>query len=406
MARITYLVRVKDQTGAKVAEFIGRGRRVSNPGGLIGLFYYKRLRTPGQSTIRIDGLDNRVSLLNLDNSGTLDSQIEFWRRDLFGGAAYEAWLTTLPSYKLDSSMPGWYKDFEVFHRYHEFDQDQEGLDQFTSRGSGYNVLLEAEPIRYAANSIYTSKSGATETVIKEYVDENVGPSATSPPRDRSGVMPGLTIQANSATGNTWSGARANKNLLDVCKELAEFGPGDYMIVGTGAATFEFQWADQYWGSDKRLGNTAGNPPVVFAAEYGTATNIRYIYNRLNEVNTVDVLGVGKAGDRVVVTQTSGTESDSPWNTRSVAREQNNEWNTTILQDKADETLNRQRAKRVFRFDALQTQGLRYGRDWDMGDLVTLVYRGQQVDQKIIGVRVTLDSDGKEVVRPEVEDWLE
>lgn len=406
MARISYLIRVKDQTGAKVAEFIGRGRRIGTPGGMQGFTYLKHVRSPGGFSFRVDGLDDRLQYLDLDTAGTLDAQIEFWRRDLSGGAAYTAFLAGLPNYQKDASLPGWYKDFEGFHRKMEFDQLDQGQDQFQSSGRGYNDMLSAETIRYDKESIYTNKNGAAETVLKEYVDENIGPSATAPPRSRSGVMPGLTIEADGGTGNTWAGDRSGKNLLDVAIELAEYAPADYMIVGTGAATFEFQWRYPHWGLDRRIGNTDGNAPLIFSPEYQNATNFKYSYSRLDEINTCDVLGVGKADDRIVTTVTSGGETDSPWNVRAVSRDARKAYDTTTLQDAGNDTLNKQRVKREFSFEYMQTAACRYGIDWDIGTLCTVEYRGSQVDQKVLGVYVTYDNNGKETIRPVLEDYVE
>jgi len=406
MALIQYLVRVKDQTGTKVCEFVGRGRRVSTPGGLEGFSYQKRVRTPGAWTLQINADDERVQFLDLDNADTMDSQVEFWRKDVVNDAAYQFWLANLPAYRRDVKLPGWYKDFEGFLRDMEFEQNEDGVEVFVARGRGYNDLLSAEPILYYADTIYTTKAGPIETVLKEYVNENIGPGAITPPRLRDGIMPGLTIQADAATGVAWSGARAHKNLLDVCQELAGYGggagQGDYMIVGTGAATFQFQWKIGQWGLDKTRGNGV-NPPVIFSPNRKNATNFKYRYNRLNEVNTVDMLGVGKAGDRVYAGATSGTEADSPWARRAVTREDTSQWNTTILEDDAEQTLAAQRLRREFSFDIIQFP-TRYGVNWEVGDLVTVQYRGREVDQKIVGATVTLDNSGTETIRPELEDY--
>lgn len=406
MSLIQYLVRVKDTSGAKVCEFAGRGRRVSTPGGMEGFSYQKRVRAPGAFTLRINADDERVQYLNLDNANVLDSIVEFWRKDIVNDAAYQFWLANLPAYRRDITLPGWYKDFEGFARDMEFEQLDDGREQFVSRGRGFNELLAAEAILYYAGTIYTAKAGPVETVLKEYVDENIGPSATSPPRLRNGVMPGLTIQADGATGAAWEGARMGKNLLDVCQELAAYGgglgQGDYMIVGTGAAAFQFQWSAGQWGLDKTRGNGV-NVPVIFSPSRRNATNFKYRYNRLNEINSVDMLGVGKEGDRVYDGSTSGTETDSPWNRRAVVREDTNEWDPAILADEAEQTLSAQRLKREFFFDIIQFP-TRYGCNWEVGDLVTVQYRGAETNQKVVGVTITLSNDGGETIRPELEDY--
>lgn len=401
-----YLIRVKDQTGAKVAEFVGRGRSIAAPGGLQNFSYYKRLCTAGGFTVVIDGLDDRIVYLDLDETGTVDSQVEFWRRDLSGGARYLAWVASLPAYQKDTLLPGWYRDFEGLHRAMEFTQSEEGRDVFAAYGRGYNDLLSTETIRYDVGSIYAAKAAlAAETAAKQYVDENVGPGATAPPRSRDGVKPGFTIEADAGTGAVWTGDRGNKNLLDVCVELANYAPADYMVVGTGAAAFQFQWRATRWGLDKRIGNVAGNPPVVFSSEYNTATNITYRYSRLDEANTCDVLGVGRGqnADQQVLTVTTGGEADSPWNTRAVCRTMRTNYDAATLTDVGEEVLDRQRIKREFSFEARQTPGCRYGVDWDFGDLVTVVYRGREIDQKIVGVRVAVDQAGNENIQPETED---
>ena len=374
MAEIIYQVRLKNVAGAPIATFVGRRRRL--PGALWGFNYDKRLRTSGQFTVRIDGDDERIDLFDLD------CQVEFWRRDTRAG--------------LD-----WYKDFEGFHRSWAFEQDQEGRDVFVSRGRGYNDLLAAEPIRYYAGSDYACKSGPAETVAKEFADENVGPSATSPPRDEAGVMPGLAVQADAGTGAVWDGCRANKNLLDVLVELADYGSGDFMVVGTGPATFEFRWRDAYWGLDKTQGNGA-RPPVTFGPAYRNATNLRYNYSRLVEVNVVYVLGQGTGADRAIMTVTSGAEGDSPWARRAVSRDARDA-PIAALPARGYATLYEQRARRTMSFQALPTPACRYGRDWDWGDLTTVEFRGMTLDQKIVGVRVGMSSDGVETVQPETED---
>ena len=373
MAEITYQIRLKDTSGARVATFVGRRR--NRPGGLWGFNYNKRLRTPGQFTVRIDGNDERIDLFGLDY------QLEFWRRDTRGG--------------LD-----WYRDFEGFHRSLELSQDQEGREVFVSRGRGYNDMLAAEPIRYYTGSDYVCKNGPVETVAKAYVDENIGPAATAPPRVSSGVMPGLTVQAGGATGAIWEGCRSG-NLLDALVELADWGPGDFMIIGTGPATFEFRWRDVRWGLDKTQGNGV-RPPVTFSPGNRNATNLRYNYSRLDEVNVVYVLGQGTGENRAVEVVTSGAENDSPWARRAVARDARDATDD-MLPARGYATLYEQRAKRTMSFDARQTVACRYGRDYGLGDLVTTEFRGTTLDQKIIGMRVAMNSDSVETVQPEVEE---
>lgn len=369
-----YEIRLRNWDGEQIAVFAGRGRET---GGIRRFSFLKLLRRPGQYVLELDGSDERIE------DFILDYQVEFWRRDQFGG--------------LD-----WYKVFEAFHRSDSYRQLETGQDIYTSRGQHYNVLLLAEPIAYAAGTGYTTKSGAAETVAKEFVDENIGPGAVSPPRYYDGVMPGLTIEADGGTGASWSRGRARQNLLDVLIELAEYAPADFMIEGTGAATFEFRWKNVRWGDDKTWGNAANIPAIVFDGLLGNARNVLYEYDRRNEINVCHVLGQGSGEERRVVTRTSGAGEDSPWNQRAVCRDARNTYSTESLNRKGDEVLDKMRSRVATQVDVAQTPATRFSRDWDIGDLVTLRYRAFEVTQKIIGVQVDVEQGGVETIQAIME----
>jgi hypothetical protein len=210
----SYLLRLKDHSGAVVAQFAGGGRGRSG-GGMQAFSYRKRLRTPGAATVRIYGDDDRVQdYLILDDG--LDFQWEFFRND--------------PVANID-----FYKDFDAFHRGEQFNQEESGRYVYISYGQGYNALLYSEVIRYASGSPQAQKSGDVAAVARAFVEENIGPSAGVDSLGNSRAMPGLTVATGAALGKTWQGDRANKLLADVLAELAEFGPGDYMVLGAGAS---------------------------------------------------------------------------------------------------------------------------------------------------------------------------
>jgi hypothetical protein len=389
----SYQVRVRNNDGEQIAVFSGGGRG-SSSGGMQSLTYRKRLRTPGTGIMRIHGDDERIALLELLDTGPADTHldywIEFWRSDPLGG--------------LD-----WYRDFVAVHRWDEFTQAGEGQIAYTVRGRGLNDLLQAEPIRWYKGSAQAAKIGACETVAKEYVDENVGPGATVVAgRDRAGTFQGLTVEVTAGTGAAWDGDRANENLLDVLVELAEFAPGDFSLEPNSyhpdTIAMEFQWRAGQWGLDKTWGNGI-RPAVVFSPDNGNVENINMIFSRLEEANVCDVGGPGKGDARIYASRTSGTENDSPWARRAVFRtaaaSQIN--STGELEDLADATLDRQRAKRILTFNARQTTATRYGRDWDVGDLVTVGFLGRSYDKKIVGVTIGLGEGGNETIFVETED---
>jgi hypothetical protein len=388
-----YQARVRNHDGEQIAVFSGGGRGESG-GGMQSLTYRKRLRTPGAGIVRIFGDDERIALLELLDTGVADTHIdywlEFWRNDPLGN--------------LD-----WYRDFVVLHRWDGFTQAGEGQIAYTMRGRGLNDLLQAEEIRWYKGSAQAAKNAAAETAAKEYVDENIGPGATVVAgRDRAGNFQGLTVEVTGGTGVTWDGDRSNENLLDVLTELAEFAPGDFSLEPTSnapdAITMEFQWQEDQWGLDKTWGNGV-RPAVVFAPENGNVENINMIFSHLDAVNVCDIGGPGKGISRIYAYRTSGTENDSPWARRAVFRNASSSQVNSIgeLEDIADGVLEKQGVKRELIFDAKQTDATRYGRDWDVGDLVTVEFLGRSYDQKIVGVVIGLSASGDETITVEAQD---
>jgi hypothetical protein len=378
----SYLLRLKDHSGAVVAQFAGGGRGRSG-GGMQAFSYRKRLRTPGAATVRIYGDDDRVQdYLILDDG--LDFQWEFFRND--------------PVANID-----FYKDFDAFHRGEQFNQEESGRYVYISYGQGYNALLYSEVIRYASGSPQAQKSGDVAAVARAFVEENIGPSAGVDSLGNSRAVPGLTVDTGAALGKTWQGDRANKLLADVLAELAEFGPGDYMVQGAGAAAFEFVWRNVRWGRDRTRGNSEGNPPVILSPQFGNVEGIQASYSHLDEVNAVYTLGQGKGALQKVRTAVDGTLLNlSPWARRAVARSAGNSNSDAELDDQGEAALAEQRPIRRISFNVRQTVGTRYGRDWDMGDLVTVAYLGREYPMKVVGVTVSGSSDGAESITPEFE----
>ncbi len=370
----TYEIRLKDQSGGVVARFHGAGRGLTG-GGLQQFSYQKEVREPGPYSFVLQGDDERINLFELDG------QVEFWRRD--------------PVASLD-----WHLDYEGFHRYPEFTLDDRGQEVFIARGVGYNCLLASDTIQYAAGSAQCCKTMVCESAAKEFVDENIGPGAGNDALGNSRVRLGLAIQADAATGAAWDGCRAYKNLLDVLIELADYAPGDFMVVGTGAATFEFQWAPDQWGDDRTFGSA---DPTTFSARLGNVDGMSQGFNRIDEVNIVNVLGSGLAAARIIETrENAALLAGSPWARRAVARDARDTDIVARLQARGDAVLNEQEPRRDLFFGALQTKATRYGREWNLGDLVSVEYRGWRVDVKIIAVTVSLASDGTETITPTVE----
>src|SRR3990172_7332367 len=137
-----YQVRLRDQSGVLTAIF----------DDWVDMEFTKEVNNIGSYKFQINGEDARRSLFELDG------QVEIWRQVAGCGL-------------------GWYKEFEGFHRLDSRSTDKEGNRIFVSDGVGLNDLLARSIIAYKAGTIRADKNAPAETVMKEYVDENCGPTA-------------------------------------------------------------------------------------------------------------------------------------------------------------------------------------------------------------------------------------
>jgi len=294
-----------------------------------------------------------------------DCQLEFWRRDASAGV-------------------DWRKEFEAFHLDPRHWIDAQGVKHFRSRGVGYADLLNRRITAGYAGSPETTKSGQAETVIKEFVDEQAGPGAGTR------AFQGLTIEADAAGGNDISLGRVYRKLLVVCQEIATIGGGDFAVVGTGPATFEFRWYDGQFGEDRR-------EDVLFSIPLGNMEEPDYALHRAEEANAVLVAGQGEGDDRERFwREDAAAQLASPWNRREEFVDARDLETTAGLESRAAARLEERRVTESLTFKVIQTVGTKYARDYNLGDLVRGEFDGHVVDQKIEGLIFTIDENQEQL----------
>lgn len=374
-----YQIRLKNQSGAVVAIFTD----------WLSLTFEKIVDDVWKYTLIFgDDDDNRFDLFELDG------QIEIYR--------------AIPGASLD-----WYLEFEGLHRTSRRETSKTGDKIFVSQGVGYNDFLARTTIMYKAGTIRADKNDAAETVMKEYVSENCTPTGDIVSVGRlnydvdlgtflyNSALPGFSVQADSGQGSVWAGSRPYEPLLTVLQDIATEAGIDFNVVGTGAATFEFQtYLDQLGedrttvGLDSLTGkNAAGNSPVVFSVPLGVVQSLKYTLDRLAEANAVVVLGKGEGSTRTTLTRADANAiDDSPWNRREISRpvtDYDEDYETYSLQVSGDEILSMSGAKETFVFVPLQQVSQLYGLHYFLGDRVTAKYGTIEKHKRLMRVKVTV-----------------
>jgi hypothetical protein len=358
-----YKVRIKNQDGEPVAEF----------DTWLSLFFTHKVNNRGSCRFEINGEDSRIQYLTPD-SDNLDNQIEVWRRN--------------PIVGLD-----WYVEWEGFLRTNNDLYEQNDNNKFVAHNFSYLDLARRAEIKWAATTPQADKSGVGETVIKQYVSENIGVAALlASGREADNVMPGLSIQADLGAGATWDGAMADKNLLDTLQKIALATGVDFDIIGTGAALFQFVTYDGQ-RADRTKTNADGNAPVIFSLGFGNMIVPVLSRSRSTEITAAYALGKGVNGAR----QTELTESlarlDSPWNRIEKTVSASNTAGDA-LGSVNDEALEKNAEQIKFNFQVLQTVSAYYGLHYWWGDRVTAQYKTSEFDKKITEAQITVSENAK------------
>jgi len=357
-----YSVWVTDQEGNNVAMFDAwRSLNIN-----------RNLNSPDSIKLVLDGDDPRTNLFEIDG------QVRIFRKNPF--VELDDYIET------EGFVRGWMRQ--------SFENNNK---QFTVYIRGWEDFLSRRIIAYNAGTVGSQKDDATETVMKEYVDENLGSSATiANGRLRDGVISDLSIEVDGGGGPNWSGSRAYRNILEVLIEISNATGIDFRIERLTNTSWEFQVGEigldrSAVGIDPTTGlNGSGNSPVVFSENMGTISEISYSLRRLDEANVVFALGQGEESLRTVVVQSNDAAADdSPYNDREISRNGSAQEYEYELRRFADEWLEKLGPNEEFKFDPRQTKSLFYGKHYQVGDTVTAKFGDIVRDKRIIGADITV-----------------
>lgn len=364
MSQPNWQVRFKDTDGNAVAFFSGVG---GETGGLVQITYYKGENKVGNHSITLKGDLSDLSVFDDDaQKRGLDYITEIYYRPY--------------------GSPDWLRDYSGFHRTSVWKSDAEGNEILTVHGFDHKHLIARHSIIALPGSAGALKTGVLETVAKAFVNENIGPGAGTR------AFPGLSVEGDSASGPMWDGEDVSgNNLLEVIAGIASQG-GAFDIVRTdagGTPAFLFEWYDVRSGIDRTIGSAE---PAIFALGRNNMLVPVYSYNRGSEFNVVYVKGDGSQdyAELLPVYDPDGRYTDSPWNSIEVVRKASYDETNDLTQIGLD-WMDRGKPLEKMSFQVQQDSDLMYGRDYNVGDLVTGIYR-KQVDKLFSGVNVNVTGD--------------
>jgi hypothetical protein len=234
-------------------------------------------------------------------------------------------------------------------------------DKMTVSGSDdlvhlYRNLLYPVPSGppYTSND-YDVRTGATETVMKEYIKANIGVNAR-PERK----VPLLTVEVDKGLGKTVTGRARFHNIVEKFRELALAG-GDlgFRVVQVGKE-LQFQ---VFQPTDK-------SKNVFFSPLLGNLLDFEYgIENP--EANYVIVGGGGEGTARKLLEK--GNSASISKNGRvETFIDRRDTTDTFELQQSLDEELKSKSEKTSLSISPIDTERIAFGKDYILGDKVSVV----------------------------------
>lgn len=345
----------------------------------VSLSYTRRLNEVGFATVTLPRDHPAVSNLTLDSIALI-----------FRGQPH------------DTVDVAYYQDFAGIWRGNIFSTDRNGKQTVTLYIPDTMSLLAREIIAFKAGvanrSLWSSKTvSQIWSDVLTYNFTVVDVQRILPFTSLSGV-PRLSFDS-APTGPTIDYAAAYKNVLNVLQELADIG--DFYFIASSVGAFSVTIGD--YQNVRLLVNsgTDRSATVTFAIERANVLNVDLDQRRLNEPTKMLVGGLGEGTTRTVNVRTSAeyttiNHTEMFIDARDLAT-------SAALDAKGDAKLAETAYKPRFTFRASQAPGSYYGRDYFLGDLVYALYEGQGFTQRIVGVTVAVDEDGRETIELDLDD---
>jgi len=287
-------------------------------------------------------------------------------------------------------------DFEGIFRDEEVADDEYGQDTASLSGPGalgrlawYHVLYYADT---ANQTVFTST--ASETVLKRLVRFNAttAEATTANGRLRNAPDYAVSAAADAAGGNVISvRPGAYRNLLQALQRVQPITGLDFDLIRAGANAWEFRAYAGQRGTDRRS-------TLTFSRELGTMRNVTYAVQRSAERTVAAVGGKGEGAAREVVIRATGPNYAAGNDIETwVEATDADAGATAVLNARGDAALDDLAARPTFDFAIAPTESVRYGVDFEVGDLCRARHpRIGVIDVQIMAVEVEAELDGERI----------
>ncbi len=229
---------------------------------------------------------------------------------------------------------------------------------------------------------YDIRTGVCSTILTQYVDANRGPAAIAPRR-----ITGLTMATDPLVGASVTGRARWQPLLELLQELAISG-GE---IGFGIVQAATDLRFSVWPLVDRTAT------VTFSEDNGTLSGFDYSA----DAPEATYIYCGGGGEGTARTIKEGQDSTlvETWARWEKFRDRRDTTDGTELDQAITDELLASGEKTGLSLTPIDTDGQSYGTHYGMGDRVTAVIDGVEIQESIREVVLTYTPGGPQTVMP-------
>ena len=289
-------------------------------------------------------------------------------------------------------------------------QTRGGEETLLLEGPDTNDLLRRRIVAHYNGSTEAAQTDYADDMMKTYVTDAIADGTNPVPTAGTRVWADLSVAANLGDGPTLTrGANWGRLLLasgggllvDIGNAAREAGTEVFFdvvpdAVGGNSITFQFRTYTGQPGMDV-------SDRVVFDQERGNLVDPFLEYDYSEEINYVYAGGQGE-GEARNVQQVYDTDryNASQWNRCEAFADARNQTTDNGVREAGRALMREGRPRRRAGGIPLDTQGTRFGVDWDFGYKVKDRYRGLEFDSIVRSVVLRVDGDGEETIQARLE----
>jgi hypothetical protein len=230
-----------------------------------------------------------------------------------------------------------------------------------------------------SSASHDTQTGKSETVMKHYVDYNIGASARTSPDDRRR----LTVELDYGRGTDTTCKARFDNLLTLLQVLARRDGLGFRVLGG-----EFQ---VYVPSDK-------SGEIVFSDDLGTLSG--YEYEENDPDGNYAIVGGGGEGTLRSFVETADSTSVAADGLSEFFIDRRDTIDTAVMLQEAVDQLNDKAGKSAYKLKPLEAANMRVFDDYWLGDQVAADIDGVTIIDVVREVKFTIAA-GVETIEPTI-----